>query len=107
MPGTLQVLNIRYHLSHFQKSEKTWPRITKREMKATHLELGCSLPLKGRQSHDKTELEKRHDEKDRKPPSHLFGIFIEITRVPLHRRGPTRLGESPMGWGPAAHWFLG
>lgn len=84
MPGTLQVLNIRYHLSHFQKSEKTWPRITKREMKATHLELGCFLLPLGKEAESRQDrARKRHDERKTGNPS-LFGIFCEnYKKVPL------------------------
>ena len=100
MPGTSQVLNIRYHVSYFQKSEKTRPRITKQDMrKQLTWNLVVFSFLWGRAESREDRARKRHDE--RKPVWHLCENY---KKVPLlqSRRGPTCLGEPSVGWGPAA-----
>ena len=100
MHGTSQVLNIRYHVSYFQKSEKTRPRITKQDMrKQLTWNLVVFSFLWGRAESREDRARKRHDE--RKPVWHLCENY---KKVPLlqSRRGPTCLGEPSVGWGPAA-----
>lgn len=101
MPG---ITSTKYSVSSFtlQKSRKNMATHYKtRDEKATHLELGCFSPSSGEgQSHDKTELEKdmMRERQEALAVWHLCENYEKIAP-------PTdvaRLGESPVGWGPAA-----